>query len=81
MLPGPELMQLVNDPILIGDWLVDPRDDSVSRGNERVKLEPRTMRLLMRLAQTPGEVVSQDELLESVWSGVVVGTASAGARA
>ena len=76
MLPGLELMQLVNDPVLIGDWLVDPRDDSVVRGNERVKLEPRTMRLLMRLAQTPGEVVSQDELLESVWTGVVVGTAS-----
>ena len=62
--------------MLIGDWLVDPRDDSLTRGAERVKLEPRTMRLLMRLAQTPGQVVSQDELLESVWSGVVVGTAS-----
>ncbi len=76
MLPRLELMQPVNDPVLIGDWLVDPRDDSVARGGERVKLEPRTMRLLMRLAQTPGEVVSQDELLESVWTGVVVGTAS-----
>jgi len=60
----------------IGDWLADPRDDSLSRGGERVKLEPRTMRLLMRLALTPGVVVSQDELLESVWSGVVVSPAS-----
>jgi transcriptional activator of cad operon len=76
VLPRLELMQPVNDPVLIGDWLIDPRDDSVARGGERVKLEPRTMRLLMRLAQTPGEVVSQDELLESVWTGVVVGTAS-----
>src|SRR5262245_32249890 len=65
-----------NQPVNIGDWLVDPRDDSLTRGAERVKIEPRTMRLLMRLAQTPGVVVSQDELLESVWSGVVVGTAS-----
>lgn len=76
MLLGPELMSPVNEPVLIGDWLVDPRDDSLARGTERVKLEPRTMRLLMRLAQSPGQVVSQDELLESVWSGVVVGTAS-----
>ena len=76
MLLGLKLMQPVNDPILIGDWLADPRDDSLARGSERVKLEPRTMRLLIRLAQTPGEVVSQDELLESVWTGVVVGTAS-----
>lgn len=65
-----------NEPLQIGDWLVDPRDDSLTRGSERVKLEPRTMRLLMRLAQTPGTVISQDELMESVWSGVVVGTAS-----
>jgi len=69
-------MTPVNEPVLIGDWLVDPRDDSVTRGTERMKLEPRTMRLLMRLAQSPGQVVSQDDLLESVWSGVVVGTAS-----
>ena len=65
-----------NEPVKIGDWLADPRDDSLTRGTEKVKIEPRTMRLLMRLAQTPGAVVSQDQLLESVWTGVVVGTAS-----
>src|SRR4051812_39246264 len=65
-----------NEPLQIGDWLVDPRDDSLTRGAERVKIEPRTMRLLMRLAQSPGTVLSQEELLESVWAGVVVGTAS-----
>ena len=65
-----------NQPVNIGEWLVDPRDDSLSRGAERVKIEPRTMRLLMRLAQAPGVVVSQEELLESVWSGVVVSPAS-----
>jgi TolB-like protein/DNA-binding winged helix-turn-helix (wHTH) protein len=77
--PGSEPMPAIvggNNPVKIGDWLADPRDDSLTRGAEKVKIEPRTMRLLMRLAQTPGVVVSQDELLESVWSGVVVGTAS-----
>src|SRR6185436_19370460 len=69
-------MSLPNDPLQIGDWLVDPRDDSIVRGSERIKLEPRTMRLLMMLAQAPGQVVSQDQLLETVWSGVVVGPAS-----
>ncbi len=73
---GHDLMSPRLDPLLIGEWLADPRDDSLARGSERVKLEPRTMRLLMRLALTPGAVVSQDELLESVWSGVVVGSAS-----
>lgn len=34
------------------------------------------MRLLVRLAETPGQVVSSRELLDTVWSGVVVGPAS-----
>jgi TolB-like protein/DNA-binding winged helix-turn-helix (wHTH) protein/Tfp pilus assembly protein PilF len=77
VLNGTEPMPaMANDPVQIGDWLVDPRDDSLARGSERVKIEPRTMRLLMRLAQSPGTVISQEELLESVWTGVVVGTAS-----
>src|SRR5215831_4469763 len=69
-------MPPASDPMQIGDWLADPRDDSLSRGAERLKLEPRTMRLLIRLALTPGVVVSQEELLQSVWSVVVVGSAS-----
>jgi len=62
--------------IQIGEWIADPGDDSLSRGSERVKIEPRTMRLLARLAESPGMVLSQEELLNSVWSGVVVGPAS-----
>jgi TolB-like protein/DNA-binding winged helix-turn-helix (wHTH) protein/Tfp pilus assembly protein PilF len=65
-----------DEPLRVGEWLVDPRDDSLTRGTERVKIEPRTMRLLMRLTQEPGAVISQEELLESVWSGVVVSPAS-----
>jgi len=34
------------------------------------------MRLLVRLAETPGQVVSSKDLLDTVWAGVVVGSAS-----
>jgi transcriptional activator of cad operon len=44
----------------------------ISRGGEVVRLEARTMRLLLCLAQRAGEVVSIDDLLDEVWSGVVV---------
>jgi TolB-like protein/DNA-binding winged helix-turn-helix (wHTH) protein/Tfp pilus assembly protein PilF len=67
--PGREAVQ-------IGAWVADPGDDSLTRGGERVKLEPRMMKLLLRFAKEPGVVVSQEQLLESVWSGVVVSTAS-----
>jgi transcriptional activator of cad operon len=60
----------------IGDWLVNPALDTISRGAETHKLEPRTMRLLVCLAQAEGRSVSLDRLLAEVWTGVVVGSAS-----
>jgi TolB-like protein/DNA-binding winged helix-turn-helix (wHTH) protein/tetratricopeptide (TPR) repeat protein len=62
--------------VQIGEWIVNPSLDSVSKGTETQKLEPRTMRLLMCLANSAGEVVSVDRLLTEVWAGVVVGSAS-----
>lgn len=56
----------------IGDWFVNPLSGEIARGEERVRLEARTMRLLLCLAETPGEVVSIDALLNQVWAGVVV---------
>src|SRR5688572_29619257 len=60
----------------IGAWLVTPALDQIERAGETVKLEPRTMRLLLRLSETPGEVVSGQLLLDDVWTGVVVGSQS-----
>jgi transcriptional activator of cad operon len=60
----------------IGEWIVNPSRDSISKGAETQKLEPRTMRLLLCLADAGGEVVSVDRLLNEVWSGVIVGSAS-----
>src|ERR1700688_1287277 len=60
----------------IGDWVADPDTDTVARGNELQKLEPRARRLLLLLAQAPGAVVSVDRMLSEVWPGVIVGPAS-----
>lgn len=70
--PTPETSR----PFNIGDWRVDPQLDEISRGDLVIKLEPRMVRLLARLAENPGEVVSTQQLLESVWPDVVVGPAS-----
>ena len=56
----------------IGVWRVDPSLDEISREGASVKLEPRTMRLLIYLAEHAGEVVSVDQLLDHVWKDVVV---------
>jgi len=56
----------------IAEWLVDPALDTVSRGNETVKLEPKTMAVLVYLADHASEVVTQNDLDAAVWAEVVV---------
>lgn len=56
----------------VGDWLVHPLSGEISRNGETVRVDVRTMRLLLCLAERPGEVVSIEELLNLVWAGVTV---------
>ena len=57
----------------VGEWSVDPATNDISRGDERVHLEPKVVDLLLALARRAGQVVSREELLLQVWPGVVVG--------
>ena len=59
-------------PLRIGAWCVDPKSGQMSRDGEIVRVEARMLRLLLCLAERPGEVVSIDDLLNQVWTGVVV---------
>jgi len=61
-----------NGVLRIGAWRVDPAVDEISKEGETIKLEPRTMRLLVCLAEHAGQVVSVEELLDRVWKGVIV---------
>ena len=56
----------------IGAWCVNPASGEISRNGETARVEVRTMRLLLRLAEHSGEVVSIDDLLNHVWSDVTV---------
>jgi transcriptional activator of cad operon len=56
----------------IGAWCVNPASGQISREGETARVEARTMRLLLCLAEHAGEVVSIDDLLNQVWSGVSV---------
>lgn len=66
----------LTDSFKVAEWLVDPPLDEISRAGEVLKLEPRMIRLLAQLAESPGKIVSTQQLLDSVRSGVVVGPAS-----
>jgi TolB-like protein/DNA-binding winged helix-turn-helix (wHTH) protein/Tfp pilus assembly protein PilF len=56
----------------VGECVIDPGVDEVSRDGTTIKLEPRAMRVLMHLVHHAGEVVSVQELLDTVWADVVV---------
>jgi DNA-binding winged helix-turn-helix (wHTH) protein/pimeloyl-ACP methyl ester carboxylesterase len=56
----------------IGDWRVDPELDELSRAGQTIRLEPRTMQLLLYLSAHAGRVVDVRQLLDEVWSNVVV---------
>jgi transcriptional activator of cad operon len=56
----------------IGDWCVNPMSGQISRDGETTRVEARTMRLLLCLAENAGAVVSIDDLLNQVWSEVIV---------
>jgi TolB-like protein/DNA-binding winged helix-turn-helix (wHTH) protein/Tfp pilus assembly protein PilF len=56
----------------VGDWLVDPRLDEISRQGTTVKLVPKTMSVLCCLARRAGDVVAQEEIEKGVWPDVVV---------
>lgn len=62
--------------LLIGDWLVDPAASEISRQGQTTRLEVRAMRLLLALADRPGEVVSIDDLLNQGWGEVAVSSDS-----
>lgn len=59
-------------PFRVGDWTVDPATGVVSRDGTSTQLEPKAAEVLLYLAGRPGEVVSRQELEQSVWQGRVV---------
>lgn len=61
---------------MVGDWRVEPDLDRISRMATETHLRPQVMALLVYLAERPGQVVSNDEVLETLWRGKVVTSGS-----
>src|SRR5688572_14731451 len=50
-----------------GPFELDPRTGELRRGGELVPLAPQPFRLLLTLAERPGELVTREELRTKVW--------------
>ncbi|MEZ5549344.1 MAG: winged helix-turn-helix domain-containing protein [Pseudomonadales bacterium] len=55
----------------LGDWLVDPELNQLKKGEETVSLQPKTMDVLVYLAQQTGPL-STEQLLDALWPDKVV---------
>ncbi len=60
-------------PFFVGDRLVDPRSNSIIRGKEPIRIEPKAMRVLTLLASNAAQVVTREELEDVVWANMIVG--------
>jgi DNA-binding winged helix-turn-helix (wHTH) protein/WD40 repeat protein len=71
MLPRPvDMLEVASRPggaFRIGDWLVEPSLNRMSRGDSTVQLEQSTMDVLLCLAERAGEPVPRHELVDRVW--------------
>ncbi|MCJ7440369.1 MAG: winged helix-turn-helix domain-containing protein [Thermoanaerobaculaceae bacterium] len=57
-----------SDDFRLGDWLVQPSLNRVTRGGETRALQPRFMDLLVCLSEHAGKVASKEEILDAVWA-------------
>lgn len=65
---APKLDQgLHSQAFLVGEWRVQPILNSVSKGTQTTRLEPKVMQVLVCLAKHGGEVVPKEELIRAVW--------------
>jgi len=56
----------------LGPWLVEVPLNRLRKNGATIQLEPKIMQVLVRLAETPGEVVRKEELIRSVWADTFV---------
>src|SRR4030095_662360 len=56
----------------VGEFLIDPQLNTITRDNQSTRLEPKIMQLLQRLSHTAGEVVSKEQLMQAVWADTIV---------
>lgn len=62
----------LSDRVMIGKWILDKRDSTLKSDALSIKLEPLPFAFLCFLVSKHGELVSREQLLESVWQNRIV---------
>lgn len=70
-LPITSELFLMQGDFKLGDWLVSPAVNLISKNGDRTRVEPKAMQVLLYLSEHPG-VVSKEQLISAVWPDVFV---------
>jgi len=62
-----ELSTTEADQLFVADLVIDRTRAGVTRGGQAINLTPTEFRLLVFLAQHPGQVLSRGQIMEQVW--------------
>ena len=60
--------ELADSPFRVGDWLVEPRLNRVTCGDESIQIELKMMDVLVCLAERAGKLVTRREITDTVWA-------------
>lgn len=56
----------------VGEWLVEPDLNSITRASKKVAVEPKVIEVLTFLADHPGVVLSKNQIMQAVWQDTFV---------
>jgi len=62
-----EFSRMDSDQMVVGDLTIDRTRAQIFREEEQIHLSPTEFRLLVYLAQHPGQAMSRAQILDSVW--------------
>jgi adenylate cyclase len=51
----------------VGEWLVEPNLNCITRANRKTSVEPKVIEVLAYLADYAGEVLSKEQIIQAVW--------------
>jgi WD40 repeat protein/DNA-binding winged helix-turn-helix (wHTH) protein len=63
-----EQHELAEASFRLGDWLVEPRLNRLSRSEESIQIEHKMMDVLVCLAERPGDLVARQHIIDTVWA-------------
>jgi Tol biopolymer transport system component/DNA-binding winged helix-turn-helix (wHTH) protein len=63
---------MLEDFYIDNHWLVQPSLNRISNGRKSVRIPAKYMQVLVSLAERPGEAVSREHLMETVWKDTIV---------